>query len=575
MPSNSHTDFLILGLAVMLPLAVGQNSSLRVNTNLKDVEASPRTLASIQGPGNICIREEPYVEHIEIPEIQPVRVRTSSWCMEIPPRCATYKTEMREVMRVQKLNKTRTVRFCCQGYEGNLSDSQATCKPICRGGCGRGSCVMPDICSCEEGYIGKHCTQRCDHDRWGLDCKNVCQCQNGAACDNKSGICHCLAGWTGQFCEQPCPKGTHGIMCRKACDCDEKPCHPQSGTCIQPDQSQALNVSHVIVETVNSTLEKMGIIPRPATPSPLPEVIVIKQPAGQEGGQHTPKIIVHQSGSELLENLHATSAAAGIPAPEVIHVITNGITSPQEHLAGFAGGDANTSHAAADRESGLVTTLVVIMLFLLIAIFAGTLYVYRRYHHKDSSVYKANGGAASAHSPSNPEVVLTEAAALGKNFHEPLPEPPVIFAVSPQSNDAPAELYDTPSNNSSIKTPPYAYARKESLYSVISPKSRKGSLDSHLYDEIRYHQQHHSHHSAHHHLPQQMQPRSHQVQHSTTASAFLPPRPPPMSGSEQFASGNHHTHQRTHHVSHLIIPPQNSNFLQVPAQITAKRIAHV
>jgi len=61
---------------------------------------------------------------------------------------------------LQKLNKTRTVRFCCQGYEGNLSDSQATCKPICRGGCGRGSCVMPDICSCEEGYVGKHCTQR-------------------------------------------------------------------------------------------------------------------------------------------------------------------------------------------------------------------------------------------------------------------------------------------------------------------------------------------------------------------------------------------------------------------------------
>lgn len=33
---------------------------------------------------------------------------------------------------------------------------------------------------------------------------------------------------------------------------------------------------------------------------------------------------------------------------------------------------------------------------------------------------------------------------------------------------------------------PYAYARKESLYSVIMPKSRKGSLDSHLYDEIPY-----------------------------------------------------------------------------------------
>ncbi|EDV31977.1 uncharacterized protein Dana_GF14272 [Drosophila ananassae] len=566
MMAQRWSESLILWLALWIPLGSTENSSLRVNTNVKDIEAGARTLASIQGPGNICIREEPYVEQIQIPEMQPVRVRTSSWCMEIPPRCATYKTEMREVMRVQKLNKTRTVRFCCQGYEGNLSDSQATCKPICRGGCGRGSCVMPEICSCEEGYVGKHCTQRCDHDRWGLDCKNICQCQNGAACDNKSGICHCLAGWAGQFCEQPCPQGTHGIMCRKVCDCDEKPCNPQTGACILHDHQPELNVSHVIVETVNSTLEKMGIIPRPVTPSPLPEVIVIKQPAGQEGGHHTPKIIVHQSGSELLENLH--TSAAGIPAPEVIHVITNGITSPQEHLAGFSGLDTNTSQkGAVDPQTGVVTTLVVIMLLLLFAIAAGTLYVFRRYHHKDSTVYNSNGVMKTQ--SSNPEVILTEASALGKNFHEPLPEPPIIFAVSPQSNDAPAELYDTPSNNSSIKTPPYAYARKESLYSVITPKSRKGSLDSHLYDEIRYHQQHHHQHH------QQHQQRSHQGQHSTTASAFLPARPPSMPLGDQFAGGNHQSHQRSHHVTHLIIPPQNANFLQVPAQITAKRIAHL
>lgn len=95
------SESLILWLALWIPLGSTENSSLRVNTNVKDIEAGARTLASIQGPGNICIREEPYVEQIQIPEMQPVRVRTSSWCMEIPPRCATYKTEMREVMRVQ------------------------------------------------------------------------------------------------------------------------------------------------------------------------------------------------------------------------------------------------------------------------------------------------------------------------------------------------------------------------------------------------------------------------------------------------------------------------------------------
>ncbi|XP_002133218.2 uncharacterized protein NimA isoform X1 [Drosophila pseudoobscura] len=571
MTRNGFKQHLFLLLAVLLHRGSTQNSSLRINTNVKEIEASAIALPSVQGPGNICIREEPYVEHIQVPEMQPVRVRTSSWCMEIPPRCSTYKTEMREVMKVQKLNKTRTVRFCCQGYEGNLSDSQATCKPICRGGCGRGSCVMPEICSCEEGYIGKHCTQRCDHDRWGLDCKNLCQCQNGAACDNKSGICHCIAGWTGQFCEQTCPPGTHGIMCRKACDCDEKPCHHQTGACIMQDHPLELNVSHVIVETVNSTLEKMGILPRPATatatatPSALPEVILIKQSPSQNPGQHTPKIILHQSSSDLLENLH-TAAAAGVPAPEVIHVITNGVTSPQEHLAGFIAGDGNSSQSATDQQSGLVTTLIVIMLLLLVAIAVGSLYVYKRYHHKEAIVYNANGTVTTQ--PSNPEVVLTEAVALGKNFHEPLPQPPVVSAKTAHTNDAPAELYDTPSNNSSIKTPPYAYARKESLYSIVTPKSRKGSLDSHLYDEIRYHQQQHHQHHLHHQHPQTRAHPQH-FQHATTAAAYLPAQTPAMD------THHHHSHHRPHHISHLIIPPQNSNFLQVPAPITAKRIAHL
>ncbi|XP_068150842.1 LOW QUALITY PROTEIN: uncharacterized protein NimA [Drosophila tropicalis] len=547
------------------------SNAFRINTNLKEIDATTLVLPSIQGqvqlqnigtgPGNICIREEPYVEVVQVPEMQPVRVRSSSWCLEIPPRCATYKTEMREVMKVQRLNKTRTVRFCCQGYEGNLSDSQATCKPICRGGCGRGSCVMPDICSCEEGYTGKHCTQRCDHDRWGLDCRNPCQCQNGAVCDNKTGLCHCTAGWAGQFCEQTCPAGTYGVMCRKACDCgDNISCHPQTGSCLIQEHSVPLNVSHVIVETVNSTLEKMGIIPRPAIPAPLPEVILIKQPS-QDDGQHTPKIIVHQS----LENLHAATAAGTVPASDVIHVITNAAASPQEHLAGFVTGETTSpGKSSSDHESGLLTMLIVIVLLLLTALTLGTLYVFRRYHHKEAIVYNANGTVTTQ--SSNPEVVLTEAAALGKNFQEPLPQPPNGPVAILETNEV--ELYDTPSNNSSIKTPPYAYARKESLYSVVSPKSRKGSLDSHLYDEIRYHQQQQQ---------QQQQRQQHHFQHSTTAAAYLPP----AQQSSAIMQSNGHSighlghHQSHHHVSHLIIPPQNSNFLQVPTHITAKKIAHL
>lgn len=100
---------LLLLLSLLLLLQViftsCQNSSIRVNTYLKDIkdirDATEMTLPSIQAAGNICTREEPYVEVAEVPEVQPVRVRTSSWCLDIPPRCSSYKTEMREVMRVQ------------------------------------------------------------------------------------------------------------------------------------------------------------------------------------------------------------------------------------------------------------------------------------------------------------------------------------------------------------------------------------------------------------------------------------------------------------------------------------------
>lgn len=92
--------FLLL-LLLQLGCTRGQNNSLRVNTNLKEVNATALALPSIQGVGNICTREEPYVELLQVPEVQPVRVRTSSWCLDIPPRCSSYKTEMREVMRTQ------------------------------------------------------------------------------------------------------------------------------------------------------------------------------------------------------------------------------------------------------------------------------------------------------------------------------------------------------------------------------------------------------------------------------------------------------------------------------------------
>lgn len=259
-------------------------------------------------------------------------------------------------------------------------------------------------------------------------------------------------------CEQPCPAGTHGVMCRKACECADKLCHPQTGACLGQDHAGAVNVSHVVLQTINSTMANLthninniakrigsmseASLDSQALPSALPEVILIKQPV-QEAA-HTPKIILHESSNALLENLH-TAAAAGVPAPEVIHVITNSASAPQEHppqlsLAGFAAGDANPSRSAHDHDASLLSTLITILLILMIAITIAFLYVYRRYHvAKEAVIYNANGtittqphATLNSHSTArgSPEVVISEAASMGKIFHGPLPMLPPATAVN-------------------------------------------------------------------------------------------------------------------------------------------------
>uniref|UniRef100_A0A1I8QAS7 EMI domain-containing protein n=1 Tax=Stomoxys calcitrans TaxID=35570 RepID=A0A1I8QAS7_STOCA len=656
--------------------------SLNPSTNhTQNVQSSILASASLEDK-HICTREEEYVEQIRSPSMQPVKIRTSTWCLEFPPRCSNYQTEMREIVKVQNVTKTRTIRFCCAGYDGNLSMNDTVCKPVCRSGCGRGFCLKPDICSCEPGYMGKHCTQRCDHDHWGLECKNVCQCHNGAACDNKSGTCHCAIGWTGEFCEKPCPMGTHGVMCRKACECENKLCHPQTGACEVPATNAPLapNATHAMIATLNSTIvnithnldriaknivsiatsttTEMAHIPQlmevtTTTIPTVPEVIVIKQDGEVP---HTPKIIVHQPGQGLLDNLHTAAKT-----PEVIHVITGWPGQQQQHhnitqeekinLAGFGLHPAskeeisNTNEAHnSEHENSLLTTLLVILLIIMLAIGMGFLYVYRRYHLQKAQVEAALAARNVSLVPTpNSPIIITPppplqaynndqllqdlnnvggggggvgpAGSLGKSFLKPLPDLPAFTQMVRNKIEGP-DLYDSPSNSSSITISPvptinsYAYARKESLYSVVTPKSRKGSMDSHLYDEIRYptamqhhhSQHHHQHHQSQHgHHQQQQQQQPHMQHHSTQHNVYIPQHQPhyptlmqhqqaqqlqqlqspahtqnPSQGTHGPTNATATSNSTTHHISHLIIPPQNTKYLQVP-QLThsSHKVAHI
>uniref|UniRef100_A0AAG5DVY1 EMI domain-containing protein n=1 Tax=Anopheles atroparvus TaxID=41427 RepID=A0AAG5DVY1_ANOAO len=187
---------------------------------------------------NVCYRYESYTETETVPRNQTVQVLTRQWCLEIPPRCTSYRTEIKEVFVKQNVTKTRRVEFCCEGYQeqrtGNGTSTE--CRPICRGGCIHGECQAPNVCSCEAGFAGKHCLQRCKNGTWGVNCRNRCHCQNYSHCDTRTGHCRCTEGWMGKYCETPCPEGFYGTMCVSKCNCSARLCHPQTGRCLPVDE---------------------------------------------------------------------------------------------------------------------------------------------------------------------------------------------------------------------------------------------------------------------------------------------------------------------------------------------------
>lgn len=84
----------------------------------------------------------------------PYQERDQSWCLSFPPRCTKYKIKFRTVNKTQALPKTRTVKYCCDGYGRNLAGDR--CIPICSE-CKHGECIAPDVCKCNHGYGGPGC----------------------------------------------------------------------------------------------------------------------------------------------------------------------------------------------------------------------------------------------------------------------------------------------------------------------------------------------------------------------------------------------------------------------------------
>ncbi|KAK6013863.1 EGF-like domain protein, partial [Ostertagia ostertagi] len=120
------------------------------------------------------------------------------------------------------------VKACCEGY---YQTKDNVCKPECEPPCKKGRCVAPNVCECDSGYGGKHCTSTCSVGYVGLHCQRKCECDNGANCDPETGACICGPGFTGIKCEKLCPPDRYGPNCTEKCLCQNGGRCDRNGKC--------------------------------------------------------------------------------------------------------------------------------------------------------------------------------------------------------------------------------------------------------------------------------------------------------------------------------------------------------
>lgn len=250
-------------------------------------------------------------------------------------------------------------------------------------------------------------------------------------------------------------------MCRKVCECEE--CNPVNGKC---SHNPIKNVTNSVIESLNSTIanitQNLDIIAKNLkSPHEDPDVTT-----ESNSNVHQQLIFIkpeNENPSIILHHPKLDSKDFGTKAPEVIHVITN----LQQRFK--ITNDTSVESEKTVEKGHVITVILIVAIVFFVAVIVVSLFFYRK-HIKKNAV----SPSSSNHVHENKTYVN------GK----PLPELPgftTILSRIPEGSD----LYDAPRNNALVKGP-YSYARKESLYSVCVPKSRKGSLESHLYDEIRY-----------------------------------------------------------------------------------------
>ncbi|XP_041971263.1 uncharacterized protein LOC121727456 isoform X3 [Aricia agestis] len=129
---------------------------------------------------NVCMVQQKYNITKRVKYRAPMSVRSYVWCFSIPPRCSMWKTEMRDLTKLETEERNAEVAVCCPGYK--MKD--ISCIPIC-----------------PNGKTGRGCTEDCPPNKWGPNCVHECKkCRNGF-CSPITGECDCLEGWQGESCQ--------------------------------------------------------------------------------------------------------------------------------------------------------------------------------------------------------------------------------------------------------------------------------------------------------------------------------------------------------------------------------------
>lgn len=95
--------------------------------------------------------------------------------------------------------------FCKPGYREDTGEKK--CIPVCQQGCFHGTCVLPDVCRCDFGYVGTNCMVECECHKHS-NCESVDKKKNCSLCHNNTqgDQCeHCKLWYVGNpKKEEPC-----------------------------------------------------------------------------------------------------------------------------------------------------------------------------------------------------------------------------------------------------------------------------------------------------------------------------------------------------------------------------------